>query len=144
MSNLPTPNDSPAHIQPLHNPSQAAHVLPQAPLGNATNGPTNQSIPGMGARALLAKKMAKGHNPAYISPTDNLVTPVSQKLNAVKKKHFNKGSVRPMPQLFAMKDQSSTTSDAEDGQDNDDGVQEESSSSSPPDVKIVADDENPF
>ena len=54
-----TPNDSPVTtpIQPLHNPSQAAHVVvPQAPLGNATN---NTMAPGMGAKALLAKKMAK-------------------------------------------------------------------------------------
>jgi hypothetical protein len=44
------------HVQPLHNPSQAAHVVvPQAPLGNATNG----NVPGMGVKALMAKKMAK-------------------------------------------------------------------------------------
>ena len=57
MSAPSTPNDSPSHapIQPLHNPSQAAHVVvPQAPLGNTTN-----AAPGMGAKALLAKKMAK-------------------------------------------------------------------------------------
>ena len=58
MSTTTTPNDSPVHVQPLHNPSQAAHVVvPQAPLGNATNGVSNQA-PGMGAKALLAKKMA--------------------------------------------------------------------------------------
>lgn len=61
MSAVTTPNDSPvqAPIQPLHNPSQAAHVVvPQAPLGNATNGIGSQA-PGMGAKALLAKKLAK-------------------------------------------------------------------------------------
>ena len=61
MSTTTTPNDSPigTPIQPLHNPSQAAHVVvPQAPLGNSTNGPLNQA-PGMGAKALLAKKFAK-------------------------------------------------------------------------------------
>jgi hypothetical protein len=42
----------------MHNPSQAAHVVvPQAPLGNATNGTV--VAPGMGMKALLAKKMAK-------------------------------------------------------------------------------------
>ena len=61
-------------------------------------------------KALLAKKMAKEQyaypgsarwiqmftgysifrNPKFVSPTDKLLTPVSQKLNAVKKKHFDK------------------------------------------------------
>jgi hypothetical protein len=42
----------------MHNPLQAAHVVvPQAPLGNATNGTVG--APGMGMKALLAKKMAK-------------------------------------------------------------------------------------
>lgn len=61
MSATTTPNDTPigTPIQPLHNPGQAAHVVvPQAPLGNATNGLLNQA-PGMGAKALLAKKFAK-------------------------------------------------------------------------------------
>lgn len=57
MSTTTTPNDSPlgTPIQPLHNPSQAAQiVVPQAPLGNVAN-----QVPGMGAKALLAKKFAK-------------------------------------------------------------------------------------
>lgn len=55
MSSTTSPDGSPAPIQPLHNPSQAAHiVVPQAPLGNVVN-----QAPGMGAKALLAKKMAK-------------------------------------------------------------------------------------
>lgn len=57
MSATTTPNDSPfgSPIQPLHNPAQAAQVvLPQAPLGNVVN------QAGMGAKAMLAKKMAKG------------------------------------------------------------------------------------
>lgn len=61
MSAVTTPNDSPAQtpIQPMHNPAQAAHVVvPQAPLGNATNGIGSQAV-GMGAKALLAKKLAK-------------------------------------------------------------------------------------
>jgi hypothetical protein len=89
----------------MHNPSLAAHVVvPQAPLGNVAN-----QAPGMGAKALLAKKFAKSQrvffsptvkklvadrnassNPTYVSPTDNLVTPCTQKLNAAKKKHFDK------------------------------------------------------
>jgi hypothetical protein len=78
-------------------------VVPQAPLGNVAN-----QAPGMGAKALLAKKLAKSQsvtsltrvslfaliflhsNHTYVSPTDNLVTPVTQKLNAAKKKHFTK------------------------------------------------------
>lgn len=106
MSSTSTPNDSPnaTPIQPMHNPSQAAHVVvPQAPLGNVAN-----QAPGLGAKALLAKKMAKGKsvfahkttaarshlylsNPGgFVSPTDNMMTPVSQKLAAAKKKHFTK------------------------------------------------------
>jgi len=104
MSTTTTPNDSPASVQPLHNPAQAAHVVvPQAPLGNAnTNGVANH-IQGMGVKALLAKKMAKGGNPTYISPTDNLMTPCTQKLSAHKQKHFTKGA-KPMGQLFGQKD----------------------------------------
>lgn len=60
MSALSTPTDSPVHVEPLHKPDQAAQVVvPQAPLGNATNGKFNNQLPGMGAKALLAKKMAK-------------------------------------------------------------------------------------
>ena len=59
---MSSPNDdSPCsvHIQPLHNPQNAAQVsIPQAPLGNATNGPIVHG-PGMGTKALLAKRMAK-------------------------------------------------------------------------------------
>ena len=64
-------------------------------------------------KALLAKKLAKEQyvypasvrcsngvhmfirhsifrNPKFVSPTDKMLTPVSQKLNAAKKKHFDK------------------------------------------------------
>ncbi|CDO71390.1 hypothetical protein BN946_scf184908.g148 [Trametes cinnabarina] len=115
MSATATPNDSPigTPIQPLHNPAQAAHVVvPQAPLGNATNGSINQA-PGMGAKALLAKKFAKSHNPTYVSPTDNLMTPCSQKLNATKKKHFTKGVSKPMPSLFSQQEANSSDSETE-------------------------------
>ncbi|KAG6888818.1 hypothetical protein C0992_007432 [Termitomyces sp. T32_za158] len=97
MSATSTPDDSTvtSPIQPMHNPSQAAHVVvPQAPLGNVAN-----QAPSMGTKALLAKRMAKNHNPNFVSPTDNLVTPVTQKLNAAKKKQFSKGA-KPV-QLFA-------------------------------------------
>lgn len=60
MSAVATPNDSPVHAEPLHNPARAAKVVvPQAPLGNATSAKLNSQQPGMGAKALLAKKMAK-------------------------------------------------------------------------------------
>jgi hypothetical protein len=107
MSATTSPTGSPNLIQPLHNPSQAAHVVvPKAPLGDVAN-----RAPGMGAKALLARRMAENpsaafafvnpqttwlilyfwiSNPTYISPTDNLVTPCTQKLNAAKKKHFDK------------------------------------------------------
>ncbi|KAH9948344.1 hypothetical protein B0H21DRAFT_690135 [Amylocystis lapponica] len=133
MSTSTTPSDSPvqAPIQPLHNPSQAAHVVvPQAPLGNATNGLASQA-PGMGAKALLAKKIAKSHNPKFISPTDKMMTPCSQKINAVKKKHFTKGS-NPMPSLFAQK---------ESGSESEDSVEDAPGSA---EEKKMDEDENPF
>lgn len=106
MSATSTPNDSPlgTPIQPLHNPGQAAHiVVPQAPLGNTALG--------MGARALLAKKLTKTHNPNFISPTDNMMTPCTQKLTAARKKQFAKG---PKPvQLFSQKSQDNSASDDE-------------------------------
>jgi hypothetical protein len=49
-----TAAQSAAPIQPMHNPTMAAKVVPQKPVG-ATNDPT----PAMGAKALLAKRMAK-------------------------------------------------------------------------------------
>ncbi|KAF8450466.1 hypothetical protein L210DRAFT_3639574 [Boletus edulis BED1] len=102
MSSTSTPSDSPASIQPMHNPSQAAHVVvPQAPLGNATNGTV--VAPGMGMKAFLAKKLAKSNNPNFVSPTDNMVTPVTQKLNAAKQKRFAKGA-KPTGSLFSNKE----------------------------------------
>ena len=56
MSTTSTPEDSPAQIQPLHNPSQAA-----IPLGN------NNGQMGLGTKALLAKRMAKEQ---YVSPLE--------------------------------------------------------------------------
>ncbi|KAJ6539301.1 hypothetical protein B0H19DRAFT_960731 [Mycena capillaripes] len=130
MSATTTPNDSPisAPIQPLHNPAQAAHVVvPKAPLGNVGNQPA-----GMGAKALLAKKMAKNLNPTYISPTDNLMTPCTQKLTAAKKKHFTKGA-KPI-QLFAQTEEQANESD-DDSQLPDQAQ---------PQLAMDVDDENPF
>jgi hypothetical protein len=63
---------------------------------------------GLGTKALFAKRMAKEQyvppgsemtgftrrpifrNPNFVSPTDDMLTPVSKKLNAAKKKHFDK------------------------------------------------------
>ncbi|KAJ4478023.1 hypothetical protein J3R30DRAFT_2847835 [Lentinula aciculospora] len=131
MSATTSPNESPnaTPIQPLHNPANAAHVVvPQAPLGNVVN-----QVPGMGAKALLAKKMAKTHV-AYHSPTDNLMTPVTQKLNAVKKKHFTKPT-KPV-QLFAQKEESSSDAEME--------TDATPSASTESNMEIVHDDENPF
>ncbi|KAJ7228700.1 hypothetical protein GGX14DRAFT_414424 [Mycena pura] len=132
MSATSTPNDSPssAPIQPLHNPAQAAHVVvPMAPLGNVANQPA-----GLGAKALLAKKMAKNLNPTYISPTDNLMTPCTQKLSAAKKKHFAKGA-KPI-QLFAQAEEKADDSDDENSM-----VQDQNLSLPQP---TVDDAENPF
>ncbi|KAF6762654.1 hypothetical protein DFP72DRAFT_563181 [Ephemerocybe angulata] len=135
MSATSTPNDSPVGtpIQPLHNPSQAAKVVvPKAPLNkNVVNNP------GMGAKALLAKRMAKSHNPAFISPTDNLMTPCTQKLTAAKKKQFNKAS-KPV-QLFAQQPSASEGEDSEDEK-----VADAPSSAVEPSSSMVVDDENPF
>jgi hypothetical protein len=49
----PSPIANSNSILPLHHPEKAAQ---QAPLGNATNNAANKG-PGMGAKALLAKKM---------------------------------------------------------------------------------------
>jgi len=88
----------------------------------------------MGAKALLAKRIAN-HNPKYISPTDKMMTPVSQKLSAAKKKHFTKGA-KPMQSLFTQKEASSDSESPESPVDDD--VPQSS------DDKKVDDDENPF
>ncbi|KAG8891214.1 hypothetical protein FRC00_014069 [Tulasnella sp. 408] len=93
MSAPSSTTSSPAHIQPLHHPNQAAQVqVPQAPLGNTTNMYNGAS----GAKALLAKKMAKANNPSTVSPTDNMMTPCTAKIAQTKKKHFAKGPVKAL------------------------------------------------
>ncbi|KAG6817455.1 hypothetical protein H0H87_008623 [Tephrocybe sp. NHM501043] len=133
---MTTPNDSPIAppIQPMHNPSQAAHVVvPQAPLGSVAN-----QAPGMGAKALLAKKMAKNHNPNFISPTDNLMTPVTQKLNAAKKKQFEKGS-KPIQLFSPQREQEEVGSDDEQIE-----VDQPNTTTERKPSTIVDDAENPF
>ncbi|KAG6854751.1 hypothetical protein C0991_001178 [Blastosporella zonata] len=130
-----TSNESPiaTPIQPLHNPSQAAHVVvPQAPLGMVAN-----QAPGMGAKALLAKKMAKNHNPNFISPTDNLMTPVTQKLNAAKKKQFNKAT-KPVQLFSPQREQEEVSSDDQID------VDEPTLNAERKETTIMDDDENPF
>ncbi|KAN0097396.1 hypothetical protein V8E55_001842 [Tylopilus felleus] len=139
MSSTSTPSDSPisAPIQPMHNPSQAAHiVVPQAPLGNATNG--SAVAPGMGVKALLAKKLAKSSNPQFISPTDNMVTPVTQKLNAAKQKRFSKGIAKSAGDLFSNNEKGSQSPDDQQG-DSDVGQSDYKSPMAP-----IHEDANPF
>ncbi|TFY72903.1 hypothetical protein EVG20_g89 [Dentipellis fragilis] len=131
MSSSSTPTTSPGSIQPLHNPKHAAQVVvPQAPLGNTTNGPLNQA-PGMGAKAMLAKRMAKSQNPTFVSPTDNMVTPVTKRLGAAKQKHFAKGA-NPMQPLFSQAE--ATTEDSD----------EETTPAARPSEETMATDDNPF
>ncbi|KIY73767.1 hypothetical protein CYLTODRAFT_448745 [Cylindrobasidium torrendii FP15055 ss-10] len=125
-----TEHSTSAPIQPLHNPSQAAKVVhPQAPLGSLGN-----QAPGMGAKALLAKKMSKSAKPSFVSPTDKMMTPCSQKLSETKKKHFQKG---PKPvQLFATKEETASSDEEMNTEDEPAGEKENKT--------VVDDDENPF
>jgi len=100
---------------------------------------------GLGTKALLAKRMAKEQNPMFVSPTDSVVTPVSQKLNAAKKKHFDKGKPKPMGGLFPPKESSSRDGDnlSDDGEGT--PTQDTSDTDAPSNTKAVTDDdENPF
>jgi hypothetical protein len=90
----------------------------------------------MGAKTLLARKFSN-QNSAYVSPTDNLVTPVSQKLNAAKKKHFTK-STKPV-QLFASRPEESHS----DGEDDTKEPKPAKDDNRPP-SNMEVDDENPF
>ncbi|EIW82052.1 hypothetical protein CONPUDRAFT_102753 [Coniophora puteana RWD-64-598 SS2] len=140
-----TPTDSPSGspIQPLHNPSQAAHVsVPQAPVGTqpAPGAPTQQPKPGSAAQALLAKKMAKTNNPKFVSPTDKMMTPVTQKLNAAKQKRFAKGA-KPSGALFTQREGGSGSSDEA---TSDKDADKPTSTEGPSDSKIKHDDDNPF
>ncbi|KAF9534886.1 hypothetical protein CPB83DRAFT_803201 [Crepidotus variabilis] len=125
MATTASPNESPVAVQPLHNPSRSAQiVVPKAPIGN--------QAPGLGAKALLSKKMGKNPNPMFVSPTDNMMTPCSQKLNATKKKHFNKS--KPVT-LFSPQQETEEASE-----DDDEPPKKDSS----PVQNMDVDDENPF
>ncbi|KAE9410453.1 hypothetical protein BT96DRAFT_912646 [Gymnopus androsaceus JB14] len=133
MSATSTPNDSPV-VQPLHNPANAAHVVvPQAPLGNVVNQVPGAGT-GLGAKALLAKKMAN-QSAAYHSPTDNLMTPVTRKLSAAKKKHFSKGPAKSA-QLFAQKEENSSETEEQDASPAEPAESDK--------MELDNDDENPF
>ena len=75
-------------------------------------------------------------NPKYISPTDKMMTPVSQKLSAAKKKHFTKyvptfccalcgradrrrRGAKPMQSLFAQPPKETAPSDEDSASDGD-------------------------
>jgi len=113
-------------IQPLHNPSLAAQVI------------VSQALIDNGSIAPLAKKGNRGDvgdrtsNLAFCSPTDNLLTPCTRKLNA-RTKHFKKPS--KTVQLFRQ------------AKDNE-SIEEESVSDSSEQVatgkKMEDDGENPF
>lgn len=103
---------------------------------------------------------ASYRNTTFVSPTDNMMTPVSQKLNASRKKHFQKyvsdfippniythlyvTSGKPV-QLFSQKGDVAQGGDGED-----DGGDDVSESSNTTDAKKTSlpplkdDDENPF
>ncbi|KAI0700793.1 hypothetical protein BC835DRAFT_1326562 [Cytidiella melzeri] len=118
MSTTTSPTESPVHVQPLH----------QASLGNTTSGTANEPA-GLGAKALLAKKMAKSINPTFVSPTDNMMTPCTKKISAAKKRHFTKGA-KPMKPLFAQAE----AKESESG----------SSEDEIPSASKMDDEENPF
>ncbi|VDC07284.1 unnamed protein product [Peniophora sp. CBMAI 1063] len=127
----------PTFRYPLHNPSNAAHVsVPQAPLGNATNGP----IKPLGAKAMFDRRFAK-QNSNFVSPTDNMMTPTTQKINAAKKKHFNKGA-KPMGGLFQQKE--ATSEDASSGEDIDESTAAVEAEDGPVTHSVTDTDDNPF
>ncbi|CAE6462963.1 unnamed protein product [Rhizoctonia solani] len=88
---------------------------------SATTGPKPTSDPGAhlaGAKALLAKKLAQKENQAMVSsPTDNMMTPTTAKINAVKKKHFTKGKPLSGPRFGSALATSSTPQKLEDGEE---------------------------
>jgi len=99
---------------------------------------------GLGTKALLAKRMAKEQNPKFVSPTDKMVTPVSQKLNAAKKKHFDKGKPKSKPGLFSP-EESSSRDDDNVSDDEPAPTQGTSDADTPSTTQMVInDDENPF
>ncbi|GHJ87182.1 hypothetical protein NliqN6_3584 [Naganishia liquefaciens] len=99
-------------LSPMHDPKHKAVVQPPvAPLGAANPNPVipgqssdpSQDMayahPGLGQKALLAKKFAKA-NKATVSPTDQMQSPCSAKLTSAKKKHFTKGKPASLGSRF--------------------------------------------
>ncbi|CUA77619.1 hypothetical protein RSOLAG22IIIB_02636 [Rhizoctonia solani] len=88
---------------------------------SSTTEPTPANNPGAhlaGAKALLAKKLAQKDNAAMVSsPTDNMMTPTTAKINAVKKKHFTKGKPLSGPRFGAPLATSSVPPKLEDGEE---------------------------
>jgi len=89
--------------------------------------------------------MAKEQNPKFVSPTDKILTPVSQKLNAVKKRHFDKGKPKPMGGLFLSEESSSHDDEVV----SDDGQAVTTQDTPEPGtvsnaITVADDDENPF
>lgn len=122
-------NDASAVI-PNHSTQGSTETTSSMPLNNTTN--TGSMPPAnAAAKAFLAKKMANKSNPKLVSPTDNLMTPCSQKINMAKKKNFVKDS-KPITPRFTQMPTSST----------------DDTSVTPPattqDTKMDDDDENPF
>lgn len=112
-------------IQPLHNPSLAAQVIVSQALID------NGSIAPLGKKGNRGDVGGRTSNPAFCSPTDNLLTPCTRKLSAARKKHFN----RPPKtvQLFPQ---------AEDNESNEEEPVSEQVAVST--EKKMDDDENPF
>nr|ODN87270.1 hypothetical protein L203_03542 [Cryptococcus depauperatus CBS 7841]ODN98599.1 hypothetical protein L204_02563 [Cryptococcus depauperatus CBS 7855] len=101
-------------IAPLHDPKNQAKVIPQAKPLRASNTnivpgmATTASGAGLGQKALLAKKFAKANKPT-ISPTDQIQSPCTARLNNAKQRHFSKGKPAALSQSFvAIRDSSGT------------------------------------
>lgn len=91
----------------------------------------------------MAKRMAKSNNPKFVSPTDDLLTPVTKKLNAAKQKHFVKG-VKPIGDLFGSRDRSSEERSSESDAESTDSLELSDAKTSVPSTAPIDEDENPF
>ncbi|ORX36386.1 hypothetical protein BD324DRAFT_628652 [Kockovaella imperatae] len=56
--------------------------------------------PGLGQKALLAKKFARANSKPTISPTDQMQSPCTQKLSEAKQRHYGKGKPASLAQSF--------------------------------------------
>lgn len=87
--------------------------------------------------------MAKSNNPKFVSPTDDLVTPVTKKLNAAKQKHFAK-AVKPIGNLFDSKERSSEERASESDAESADSLELSDAKTTVPSTAPIDEDENPF